>query len=350
MDEIEQTGDFGQPSGQREDNRSSQNNSSQVKTKKRRGWRIFWSIFTILSVIANIILLLIVIGLAAFFAAGQRDILTEEVIYSGPKTAKIVVISVEGIIEDEQARFISKQLKSAGSDSKVKGVVIRVNSPGGGMSASDRIYNEISNFRANTGKPVVAFMEGIAASGGYYTSLACDRIVAEPTAITGSIGVIMDYFVFQGLLEEKLGVLPVVIKSGLKKDWPSPFTPPTEEQRKYLEEKLIVPAYQRFVEVVASRRTHIALDDVKRLADGSIFNSTEALNEKLIDKIGYFDEAVSQAKSLAGVKDAQVVEYHKLFSFSDFIGAGSKSFNFTKIDRKLLREFSTPEVLYIWCP
>jgi protease-4 len=189
-------------------------------------------------------------------------------------------------------------------------------------------------------------MQGVAASGGYYVSVGCDQIVAEPTAITGSIGVIGGHFVLQQLLEEKLGIQPVIFKSSEKKDWPSPFQQVTEEQRRYIQDKLITPAYDRFVQVVDEGREELTLDDVKRLADGSIYGAKEALSEKLIDKIGYIDEAIEQVKLLAGIEKAQVVEYRKPFSFADFLS--SRSGNILKINRSTLYELSTPQVLYLW--
>ena len=314
--------------------------------KSRSGWRIFWSIILTISILANIVLLLTLIGAAAIIATGQAGMFSEEVMQEGPRTTKIAVINIQGVIDDEKTQDIHSQLKSATKDSRIKALIIRVNSPGGRVSSSDEIYNEIREYRKKTDKPVVAFMQGIAASGGYYTSVACDKIIAEPTAITGSVGVIMGYFVLQQLLEEKLGILPVVIKSGLKKDWPSPFQPPTEEQQQYLKDKLVKPAYERFVEIVAKGRPSLTIDDVRRLADGSIYGSQEALNEKLIDSIGYFDDAVKEAKSLAGIEEAQVVEYRRQFSFADILGPRGKSI--LKITKTTLYEFSTPEVLYLW--
>jgi protease-4 len=322
--------------------------SSVINTpKKRTGWRIFWGIILALSVLANIVLFLMLIGLAAVFVTGQEGIFTEEVIQAGPRTAKIAVITVQGIIDNEQSQDVYKRIKSARQDRRVKGLIIRVNSPGGTISGSDQIYNEIRKYHKDENKPVVAFMQGVAASGGYYVSAGCDKIIAEPTVITGSIGVIAGHFVIQGLLEEKLGIQPTVFKSGQKKDWPSLFQPVTEEQRQYIQDRLITPAYNRFVQAVAEGREEaLTLDDVKRLADGSIYGAEEALSEKLIDKIGYIDEAIEQVKSLAGIKKAQVVEYRKPFSMAYFLN--SRSRNLLKIDKATLYELSTPQILYLW--
>jgi protease-4 len=321
---------------------------SVTKTpKKRIGWRIFWGIILGLSVLANIALFLMLIGLVAVFATGQKGVFTEEVIQAGPRTSKIAVITVQGIIDNEQAQDVYRQIKSAQQDKRVKGLILRVNSPGGTISGSDQICNEIRKYRKKEDKPVVAFMQGVAASGGYYVSVGCDKIVAEPTVITGSVGVMAGHFVLQGLLEEKLGIQPVIFKSGEKKDWPSPFQPVTEEQRQYIQDKLINPAYDRFVQVVAEGRGEaLTLADVKRLADGSVYGAEEALSEKLIDKIGYIDEAIEQVKLLAGIEKARVVEYRKPFSFADFLS--SRSSNILKINRNTLYELSTPQVLYLW--
>ncbi|MFC1738678.1 S49 family peptidase, partial [Planctomycetota bacterium] len=187
---------------------------------------------------------------------------------------------------------------------------------------------------------------GVAASGGYYASVSCDRIVAEPTAITGSIGVIMSHFVLQDLLENKLGIEPVVIKSGPKKDWPSYFQPLTEEQRQYLNEKLITPAYERFVDIVADGRSSLTTEDIKRLADGSIYGAQQALDEKMIDKVGYFEQAKKEVLSLAGISEARVVEYRKPLSLSSFLALKSKTG--LKLDRAALHEMCMPQVLYLW--
>lgn len=318
--------------------------------RKGSGWRIFLGIVLALSIIGNIVLFLVMIGLVSVFAVGQGrpfGAFTEEVIREGPARTKIVVIALEGIIYGDSADELCRQLKEARQDSRVKAVILRVSSPGGLISSSDQIYEEILKYREQEKKPVVAFMQDMAASGGYYVSVACDKIIAEPTALTGSIGVIMGHFVFQELLENKLGILPVVIKSGEKKDWPSSFQVPTKEQLQYLEDKLITPAYERFVKVVAEgRKAELTIDDVIKLADGGIVGAQEALGARLIDEIGYLDEAIELTKSLAGIEKAQVVEYHRPFSLASFLSY--RASNSLKIDRTTLYELSTPQVLYLW--
>ena len=315
--------------------------------KKGSGWRILLGIMLTLSIMANFLLFFMLIGAFMFLATGQRSDLTEEVIREGPIGTKIAIVTIQGVIYDEQAESVYKQLRAARKDRHIKAVILQVNSPGGTISASDQINQEIRNFREMTDKPIIAFMKGVAASGGYYTSVACEKIIAEPTTITGSIGVISSYLVVQELLEDKLGIEPVIIKSGPKKDWPSSYRSPTEEEIQYIQDKLIKPALDRFVNIVAEgRKASLTLPEVIRLADGSIYGAQEALDEKLIDKIGYLDEAVDMVKSLARIDKAQVVRYRKPFSLSDLISYRAKST--LKLNRATLYEIGTPEILYLW--
>ena len=278
---------------------------------------------------------------------GAGGFYDEAVVREGPRGTKIVLVNVEGIIHSQQADNVYRQLKAAREDRNVRALIVRVNSPGGTISGSDRIYAELRRYREETGQPIVAFMEGVAASGGYYASVACDKIVAEPTAITGSIGVVMSYFVFQELLENKLGIQPVHLTRGEKKDWPSSFRAPKQEELDYIEERLLNPAYERFVDIVQEGRAKaLSAEEVRQLADGSIYGAPKALEAKLIDKVGYLDDAIGMAKSLAGIQAAQVVEYRRPFSFRDMLSV--KSANTLKLNRNTLYELSTPEVLYMW--
>jgi protease-4 len=319
--------------------------------KKSYGWRIFFGIILGLSILANIILFfsLIVVGSISLASTGaKKGYYTENLIDSGPSASKIVIINVEGIIQNEMAKDIEQQIKNAQCDDNIKALIFRIVSPGGAVSASDRLYYQICQYKKETHKPVVAFMDTLAASGGYYTAAACDKIIAEPTVITGSIGVIMGHFVLQDLLETKLGIKPVVVKSGPKKDWPTTFEPVSDEQIAYLNNKLIMPTYERFVSIVAeSRKDSLTPEQVRALADGSIYNAQEALDNKLIDKIGYLPDAIELAKSLAHLKKARVVEYEKPFSIESIFGAKSMLHNFSN---NALYELTTPQLLYLWHP
>jgi protease-4 len=310
-------------------------------------WRVFWGILFGLSVLANVGFFLLLLGMAAFMVTGQGRFFQETVVRDGPRHQKIAVIGVGGIIDGQQAEDVCRQIRTARQDPAVKGIIVHVDSPGGTISGSDRIYREVMNYRKGEGRPAVAFMRGVAASGGYYSAVACDEIIAEPTAVTGSIGVVMIHFVFENLLEDKLGIQPVFLTMGQKKDWPSSFRKPSEEELAYIHERLLEPAYNRFVSVVKEgRQKALSADEVEKLADGSIFVADRALEAKLIDKIGYLDDAIARVKTLAGIEDAQVVEYRRPLSFLGLLNA--KSASIPRLDRTKLFELSTPQVLYLW--
>jgi protease-4 len=311
------------------------------------GWRVFWGVLFGLSVLANVGLFLLLVMLVVIGTAGQGVQYQEAVLRQGPSNSKIVRINVGGIIDGQQAEEVYQQIRAARRDRAVKGIIVQVDSPGGTISASDRIYREIRDYRQEKGQPAVALMQGVAASGGYYAAVACDEIIAEPTTITGSIGVIMAHFVFQDLLENKLGIQPVFMTMGQKKDWPSSFRMPTEEELTYIRSRLLEPAYKRFVDVVKEgREDALSPSEVEKLADGSIFVADKALEVKLIDKIGYLDDAIATVKARAGIEKAQVVEYHRPFSFAGLLSA--KSTSILRLDRTKLFELSTPQVLYLW--
>ncbi|MDH7599239.1 MAG: signal peptide peptidase SppA [Sedimentisphaerales bacterium] len=309
--------------------------------------KVLWTIIRGLAVVLNLVLILLVVG-ALIVAGGAHRGLQEYVIQSGPQKDKIVIIPVRGIIDSRLTEQFSQQIRAGSKDKAIKGLIIRISSPGGTISGSDQLYHQIIQYKQQTGVPVVAFMEGTAASGGYYVAVGCQRIVAEPTAITGSIGVLMGHFVLGGLLEDKLGIKPVVLKSGQKKDWPSSFDPPTPEQLDYLQERLLTPAYERFVEVVAEGRSPVlSADQVRALADGGIYTAPHALEEGLIDQVGYLDDAIDLVKSMAGLEKARVVEYRRAFSLMDLLVQAYKDIPI-RLDRSRLFELTTPEPMYLW--
>ena len=314
------------------------------RSKRPRLEDIFWNNFGLFDNCQSVLLLALAVSIT-LFAAGKSEYFIEKVLEEGPAANKIAVVRIEGIINNELSEDVSRQIKAAKEDKKVKAVIFRTNSPGGGIAASDRIYDEIRRFRTETGKPAVAFMETIATSGGLYASAGCDKIIAEPTTITGSIGVIMGHLILQDLFEQKLGIKPVIVKSSVKKDWPTIFEPVTEEQIAYLNDKLITPAYERFINTLAnSRKDILTVEQVRALADGSIYNAAEALENKLIDEIGYMPEAIALAKSLAGISDAKVIEYTKPFSFENLL----ETKTLFKLNRDALYELTTPQLMYLW--
>ena len=319
----------------------------QTPPRQGSGWRILGRLLFALSVLANIGLVILLFSVIFVMFAGGAGTTYKAVLRKGPPDNKIAVINVDGLIDGGQAEEVYRQIEAARQDRTIKGLIIRVDSPGGTISASDRIYKEIRDYRRERGLPAVAFMQGIAASGGYYTSVACEKIIAEPTAITGSIGVVMMHFVFENLLENKLGIQPVFLTKGAKKDWPSSFRAPSQEELAYLQDRLLEPSYQRFVSVVKEGRQEVlSAGEVEKLADGSIFVADQALQVKLIDQVGYLDDAIATVQAMAGIEDAQVIEYRRPFSLFGLLSA--KSGPFPKLDRKTLFEFGTPQILYLW--
>ena len=253
---------------------------------------------------------------------------------------KIAVIKVEGIISSadmerhgmNMVEFIKEQLKIADRDPDVKAVVLKVNSPGGEVLASDEINGAISDFQKESGKPVVASMGSLAASGGYYVSVPCDWIVANELTITGSIGVIMHGYNYRGLMN-KIGIRPDVYKSGKFKDMlsgdketdPEKLSP--EQKNELAEERamvqdLINETFDRFKKVVEDGRADAKSKNSKAraltknwrdYADGRVFSGKQALKLGFVDELGDFEVAVDRAKTLAKISRANLIEYRQPF-------------------------------------
>lgn len=323
----------------------------RAKKEKKSGgfWKFILGILLFFSVVANGLMLVILIGVIAMMSTSGStggDFYSERVIQPGDSEQKIAVIRLEGMITDELAEEFRRQMKKVAKDKMVKAVIVRTISPGGGVGASDRIYNCIKDYRETENKPVVAFMQTVAASGGYYTSVACDKIVAEPTVITGSIGVISAQLMMRDMFEEKLGIKPLVIRSGPKKAWPSMLDPEEEGQKEYLMDQLITPAFDRFVELVELGRPELDIEQVTKLADGSIYFGTQALENKLVDEIGYMAKAIETAGTLAGLENPHVVEVYQPFSFASFLQASSRSS--LEVTQDVVRDLVSPKLMYLY--
>jgi protease-4 len=232
---------------------------------------------------------LVILGLAF----GATVFLGEAPSLRGPRVALVVV---DGVITD--SREIVDQLERAQRDPTVRAVVVRINSPGGGVAASQEIHGQLTKLRTAHGKPVVASMASVAASGGYYVASASDRIVANPGSITGSIGVLMQIPNVSGLLQ-KIGVRSVVIKSGEHKDLASPTRELTEGERRLLQE-VLDDVHDQFIEAVMKGRK-LTREKVAGLADGRIFSGRQALALGLVDELGDLQDAIQRAGQLAGI-------------------------------------------------
>lgn len=232
----------------------------------------------------------VVLSIVALFSDSE-----DQDVASGTGGTIALIELKEPIISSEN---IVRQFKRYRENSGVKAIVFRVESPGGGVSASQEIYEEVKKTR-NSGKPVVVSMGAVAASGGYYVACGADKIVANPGSITGSIGVISQ-FVHVNELLGKIGISSSTIKSGKLKDSGSPFRSMNEDDKKYFQE-MIDDVYDQFISTVAKERK-LAKDVVKKLADGRVFTGRKAYQLKLIDTLGTYEDAVTLAAHLADIR------------------------------------------------
>ncbi len=248
-----------------------------------------------------------------------KEQMQEVVLIKSRVKEKILLLDISGLIGssmapgvfDREGDILSRiyfRLKKAAEDKMVKGVILRLDTPGGEVTASDIIYHEILNFKKRTGIPVLALMMGLTASGGYYIASACDYLIAHPSTLTGSIGVISIFPDLEDLLE-KIGIQVQVIKSGELKDSGSVFRHMTPEERNIFQ-KIIAEYHQKFQDVVyRNRKDFLSLEDLKKMADGRVLTASQALEAKLIDEIGYFDNALKTILDLAALPEANVISY-----------------------------------------
>lgn len=230
---------------------------------------------------------------------------------------KVAVLRVEGMIVN--SRGVIKELKKYSRDSSVKAVVIRVDSPGGGVAASQEIFDEIIKVKEK--KKVVVSMGSVAASGGYYISSPADSIVANAGTLTGSIGVIMELPNFEGLME-KIGVKSQIIKSGRHKDIASAFRSMTEEEKRILQ-ALLDDVHDQFIQAVAESRD-MDYKEIKKLADGRIFTGRKAKELGLVDELGNLEYAIKLAGKISGIKgEPQVISKKEKLSFWDLLSGGN---------------------------
>lgn len=294
----------------------------------------------------------------------------EEKVLEGEGKSKILLVDLDGAISFREEKdtlklrtrpskvaFFREALLKAETDADISGVILRINSPGGSVAASDTIYHEIMDFRQKKKIPVYAHITELGASGGYYIASAADQIGASPTAVVGSIGVIAMKFNIEGLFS-KLGISEETYKSGPKKDFWSPFRPTTPEEKKMFQD-IIDSLYNRFVGVVSANRQKLLTEQqVRTLADGRVFVSSEALKEKLLDRVAYLDETIEEMKKNLNIKQAKVITYVRPKTFKSNIYseypevplAGPAQVNLISINAEELPLFSGVQFMYIWNP
>ncbi len=276
---------------------------------------------------------------------------------------KIAVIDVSGMLinahrpqllgeGEHPVSLLLEQLDKARGDPRVKAVILRINSPGGTVVASEMMYEEIQHFRRETGKPVIAVLMDVAASGGYFIACACDEIVAQPSTVTGSIGVLMLTFDLTGTMN-LIGVQTDAIISGEHKDTGSPFRPMRPEERE-LFQRIVNEMYERFVQVVVRGRPNLDEPTVRRLADGRVYMAGQALEAGLIDRIAPMRQTFAATKKRIGARAVRVVAYQRPLDYRPNyyarVPSPSADINLLKLELPTDWLPPTPRFLYLWSP
>ena len=334
--------------------------------KRSSGWRIIFWIFMVLILGGSILLnlaLLAAVG-TQFGGMDAQGGLTTQTIRSGHKGQTVAVYRVVGLIDGAATAEFKQFYHSVVDDPDVKAVVLRVDSPGGGVTSSDQICEMVKQIR-DARKTVVVSMGSVAASGGYYISAPADEIFAEETTITGSIGVIAGWFVLKGTLD-KIGAEALTIKSTHAQAWKdemSPTTMPQDYQLQHLQE-VLDEMQARFEDVVktgrgnklktrsetvsvADRNGKVTQRENTEPFNGKIYLASKAKELGLIDQIGYEDAAIDRAAQLASLSKPKVVRFVRRKTFMEALmdGKGDASF---KIDTKLIDQLQTPRFLMLW--
>ena len=284
----------------------------------------------------------------------------EESVVMGRGSAKVVLLEVSGVLlEDDPGQGVTpwsgrpglldrlaEELSLAEKDEAVKALLVKIDSPGGTVSASDMIYHQLVAHRDKTGHKIVVCLMGLAASGGYYAALAGDRILALPTATTGSIGVISLKLNLAGLME-RYGIQAETVKSGPHKDMWSLFRPAGEDEQKLMQ-SLVDDFFGRFKSLVREKRTGMSEEQLETAFDGRIMSADRALELGLIDGLAYPEEAYAAAKELAGVEEAKLVAYHRPGARRSNIYAGAQA---ARTEPSGLPIPSPgPRLMYLWLP
>lgn len=312
------------------------------------------AIFTTLATtILGVSLALNVYLLLASGIGRGADSITRTTLRTGDATQKIAVIPLNGIILDDAVARFDRFLKAASEDASVKAVVLLIDSPGGGVTASDMIHARLREFRSSKSIPVVVSMGALATSGGYYVACGADHIVAQRTTITGNIGVLLQRFNASGMME-KIGVQDSTITSSGApfKDAGSPFRNETPEEKAYLQ-GLIDSAFVTFKQVVSEGRAGKLTRPLHEIANGKAYSGEEALRLGLIDEIGYLDEAIAQAIARGGLNNPMVERYDPSPTLGEqlFGVSGDRAFPGTvslTIDVDALRGLAAPPLMYLW--
>lgn len=297
--------------------------------------------------------------ISGFFA--KDELLSEEIVKEGDEFKKIAILEVNGVIQDtgDVSSFIEspsynhrkfmERLDYIKENDDIQGLILQVNSPGGGVVESAEIYDKLVEIKKKTKKPIYVSMGSMAASGGYYISAPADKIFASKSTMTGSLGVIMQGINYEGLAD-KYGVDFVTIKSGPYKDIMSPTREMTEEERKILQE-MIDNSYEDFAKVISKGRK-MPLDEVKKIADGRIYDGKQAKELNLIDEFGYLDEVITKMEKEFDMKDAQVVRFNDNKGIGSFFQLGASKLIGSDMEltglMNILSRPNSPRLMYLY--
>ncbi len=293
----------------------------------------------------------------------QKPSPLEEQALEGDGDKKILLLEINGNISEQEksggligrsvpsiVSYIRESLHKAEQDNNLAGIILRINSPGGTITASDIIHHDLTEFKKHKNIPILACIMSVGTSGAYYVATAADEITAHPTAITGSIGVIMVKFNVEGLMG-KIGIEEQTIKSGDKKDILSIFRRATPEEI-LLGQEIIDQFYGRFLDVVMARPGNtLTREALRKLADGRIYTASQSLQAKLIDKIGYLDDVIRDLRNKVGDEDARVVTYYRSGNFkgSIYSGAADKD-GLAELLGGSMGAISGGGYMYLWSP
>jgi len=324
----------------------------------------------ILSIFLNVIFIFLIIILGSALGSTKfkdRETYGYKKVYRESRYAdsrgtsdELAVIRINGVITEyarnsgifdyteDPVSAVVNRLDVVKTDENVRGVLLVIDSPGGGVTASDILYNALQDFKKDSGLPVVAMMKQVAASGAYYVASAADYIIAYPTSLTGSIGVIVYSFNFKGLME-KYGVEYIAIKTGEYKDLMSPFKQTEQQDISWMQE-IVDKMLDRFIDAVDRGRINLSREEIVALADGKIYLAQDALGKGLIDGIGYFDDAVDILAERAGVPGPVLIEFRRERNFRNilsWVNAGSRRAFMTEMldSEKLQDPFG---LYYLW--
>lgn len=296
--------------------------TQNIREKKSSPWRWVVLVSAILIFAGIVIFSFSMIFFAKVISTAEKRTYTETI---GNGSDKIAIVDLDFTIMSPEG-FV-KQMKKYREDKSIKAIIIHVNTPGGGVAASQEMYEEVKKTR-DSGKPVVVSVESINASGGYYISCGANLIVANPGSLVGSIGVIMQYYTFKELAD-KIGMKENTIISGENKDTGNPFRDATERDKEYLND-IVMDSYDQFLDVVSKERK-IEKEELKKIATGRVFTGRQAKENGLIDSLGTFSDAIRITARLANIDGEPVLvkEKNRNNFFELFIESivGIKDFN-----------------------